>query len=113
MMAGGETETKPKPDPGPGQAFKYACWLADQGIFWVFSVFDVGTVIPASACPGVLGEPIKLSTPPPSIDVLYGTGTVTGYGDLVILGRSKMLDQQYAQQNPNSPPRTTVPPCQT
>jgi len=104
-----ETETKPDPDPGPGQAFKYGCWLADQGIFWVFSVFDVGTVIPTSACPGVLGEPIKLTTP--TGDVLYGTGTVTGYGDLVILGRSTMLDEQYAKQNPNSPPRSTVPPC--
>jgi hypothetical protein len=106
-----ETETEPNPDPGPGQAFKYACWLTDQGISWVFSVFDVGTVIPTSVCPGVLGEPIQLSTPPPSKDVLYGTGVVTGYGDLVILGRSKMLDEQYAQQHPGSPPRTTIPPC--
>jgi hypothetical protein len=97
-----ETETKPDPDPGPGQAFKYACWLADQGIFWVFSVFDVGTVISTSVCPGVLGEPIELSTP--TGDALYGTGMVTGYGDLVILGRSKMLDGIDGT-------RITVPPC--
>jgi hypothetical protein len=106
------SQTKPtNPNPGPGDGFKYGCWLVDQGVAWFFRVFDVGTVIPTSACPNVLGSPIKLSTP--SGDVLYGTGTVTRYGDLVILGRSKMLDEQYAQQNPGSPPRTTVPPCQT
>jgi hypothetical protein len=98
-----DSQTKPQFDPGTGQGLKAACYALAQDFFSLWNALTVGVIIsPSAGCANVLGGPVELSTA--SGDVLYGTSTYTALGDLVILGRSKLLDSIYGT-------RTIVPPC--
>lgn len=105
-----ETQGIGVPDPGTGDGFKYGCWLIDQGgPFPIILLNLLGPGQIGGDCPNVQGEPIKLNTP--SGDVLYGSGIVTAYGGLLILGRSQLLDDLYAEANKGARRFPPLPPC--
>lgn len=85
-------------NPGTGQGFKAFCWAVEKTFFGGYSI---ATIKQSGSCGNLVGGPVELSTA--NGDVLYGAGVNTEY-DFVILGRSKLLDQQLGV-------RTTVPPC--
>jgi len=105
-----ETQSFGVPDPGPGDLVKFGCWLADQGgPFPIILLNLLGPGQIGGDCQNVQGAPIELPTQ--SGDVLYGSGIYTALGGLVILGRSQLLDDQYAAANKGARRIPPLPPC--
>jgi hypothetical protein len=94
-------------DPGPGDGVKFGCWLADIVTFPIINVFGPGQI--EGDCQNVMGAPVELPTQ--SGDVLYGSGIYTALGGLVILGRSQLLDDLYAEAHNGARRIPPLPPC--